>query len=187
MHQEFAATLDQCYAEIHAIQDDTRKHGFVQRPKWPMIVLRTPKGWTGPKIVDGIPIEGTFRAHQVPLSAVRENPEHLAMLEAWMKSYEPEMVFDREGRLAAELAELVPEGNRRMGANPHANGGRLLTALDLPNFADYALAVPGPGQVVAEAPRKLGEFFRDIIKFNPTNFCLFCPDETNSNRLNACF
>ena len=187
LHQEFAAALDQCYAGIRAIQDDTRKNGFVQRPRWPMIILRTPKGWTGPKIVDGIPIEGTFRSHQVPLSGVRENPEHLAMLETWMKSYEPESVFDREGRFAADLTELAPTGERRMGANPHANGGRLLRELTLPDFKDYALEVPGPGQVIAEAPRKLGEFFRDIIKFNPTNFRLFCPDETNSNRLNAVF
>ncbi|MDQ3012979.1 MAG: phosphoketolase family protein, partial [Acidobacteriota bacterium] len=187
LHQEFAATLDQCYAEIRAIQDEARKHGFARRPKWPMIILRTPKGWTGPKEVDGIPIEGTFRAHQVPLSSVRENPEHLAMLETWLKSYEPSGVFDDAGRLVADLAELVPKGSRRMGANPHVNGGRMLTALNLPDFANYALEVPGPGQVTAEAPRKLGEFFRDIIKLNPANFRLFCPDETNSNRLNAVF
>lgn len=187
LHQAFAATLDQCYAEIRAIQNDARAHGFVQRPKWPMIILRTPKGWTGPKVVDGIPIEGTFRSHQVPLSGVRENPEHLAMLEAWLKSYEPENVFDRDGHLAADLAELIPTGDRRMGANPHANGGRLLRELTLPDFNDYTLEIPAPGQVIAEAPRKLGEFLRDIIKFNPTNFRLFCPDETNSNRLNAVF
>ncbi|MEK7833875.1 MAG: phosphoketolase family protein, partial [Acidobacteriota bacterium] len=187
LHQEFAAALDQCYAAIRAIQDDARQHGFQQRPMWPMIVLRTPKGWTGPKIVDGIPIEGTFRSHQVPLSGVRENAEHLAQLETWMSSYEPENVFDRVGHLAADLAELIPTGNRRMGANPHANGGRLLRELTLPDFKEYALEVPAPGQVFAEAPRKLGEFLRDIIKFNPTNFRLFCPDETNSNRLNAVF
>ncbi|MFN0121174.1 MAG: phosphoketolase [Blastocatellia bacterium] len=187
LHQEFAAALDRCYATIRAIQDDAGQHGFQQRPPWPMIVLRTPKGWTGPKIVDGIPIEGTFRSHQVPLSGVRENPEHLALLETWMRSYEPESVFDREGHLAADLAELNPQGDRRMGANPHANGGRLLRELILPDFKDYALEIPGPGQAIAEAPRKLGEFLRDIIKFNPTNFRLFCPDETNSNRLNAVF
>jgi xylulose-5-phosphate/fructose-6-phosphate phosphoketolase len=152
-----------------------------------MIVLRTPKGWTGPKEVDGLPIEGTFRAHQVPLATVRENPEHLRMLETWMKSYKPEDLFDGQGRLVPELAALVPAGNLRMGANPHVNGGRVLTALDLPDFTDYALAVPGPGQVVAEAPRKLGEFFRDVIKLNPNNFRIFCPDEANSNRLNAVF
>jgi xylulose-5-phosphate/fructose-6-phosphate phosphoketolase len=187
LHQEFAATLDQCYAEIRAIQDEARKNGFTRRPRWPMIVLRTPKGWTGPKEVDGIPIEGTFRSHQVPLASVRENPDHLRILEAWMKSYEPAGAFDDAGRLVADLAELVPEGRRRMGANPHVNGGRMLAPLSLPDVTDYALEVPGPGQVIAEAPRKLGEFFRDIIKFNPANFRLFCPDETNSNRLNAVF
>jgi xylulose-5-phosphate/fructose-6-phosphate phosphoketolase len=187
LHQEFAAALDQCYAEIRAIQDDARERGFARRPRWPMIILRTPKGWTGPKELDGIPIEGTFRAHQVPLASVRENPEHLQMLEAWMKSYEPAGAFDDTGRLVADLAELVPEGSRRMGANRHVNGGRMLAALSLPDFNNYALEVPGSGQVIAEAPRKLGEFFRDIIKLNPTNFRLFCPDETNSNRLNAVF
>ena len=152
-----------------------------------MIILRTPKGWTGPKEVDGVPIEGTFRAHQVPLANVRENPEHLKLLEAWMKSYQPDKLFDPEGRLVSELASLAPSGEHRMGANPHVNGGRLLTALDLPDFTNYALDVPGPGQVLAEAPRKLGEFLRDIIKTNPRNFRFFCPDETNSNRLNAVF
>ncbi len=187
LHQAFAAALDQCYAAIRAIQNEARVNGFVRRPSWPMIVLRTPKGWTGPKVVDGIPIEGTFRSHQVPLSGVRENAEHLALLETWMSSYEPENVFDREGHLAADLAGLNPKADRRMGANPHANGGRLLRELTLPDFNDYALEIPAPGQVFAEAPRKLGEFLRDIIIFNPTNFRLFCPDETNSNRLNAVF
>jgi xylulose-5-phosphate/fructose-6-phosphate phosphoketolase len=134
-----------------------------------------------------VPIEGTFRAHQVPLSTVRENPEHLKMLEAWMRKYRPEELFDKGGRLVAELAALAPRGSRRMGANPHVNGGRLLKALDLPDFAQYALSIPGPGQVVAEAPRKLGEYLRDVIKLNPTNFRFFCPDETDSNRLNAVF
>jgi xylulose-5-phosphate/fructose-6-phosphate phosphoketolase len=150
-----------------------------------MIVLRTPKGWTCPKEVDGIPIEGTFRAHQVPLATVRENPEHLKILEAWMRSYKPQELFDKNGKFITELAELAPAGNRRMGGNPHVNGGRLLTALDLPEFTNYALEIPGPGQVVAEAPRKLGDFFRDLFKLNPTNFRMFCPDETNSNRLNS--
>ena len=135
--------------------------------------------------MDGIPIEGTFRAHQVPLATVRENPEHLKILEAWMKSYKPQELFDESGKFIDELAELAPKGNRRMGGNPHVNGGRLLTELDLPDFTDYALEIPGPGQVVAEAPRKLGDFFRDIFKLNPTNFRMFCPDETNSNRLNS--
>jgi xylulose-5-phosphate/fructose-6-phosphate phosphoketolase len=187
MHQLLAVMLDNCYAEIRAIQEGARKSGFKKRPSWPMIILRTPKGWTGPKEVDGVPIEGTFRAHQVPLAAVRENPDHLKMLESWMKSYRPDELFDGDGRLVAELAELAPKGNRRMGANPHIHGGWLPAPLELPDFADYALVLPGPGQAVAEAPRKLGEFLRDIIKLNPTSFRLFCPDETNSNRLNAVF
>jgi xylulose-5-phosphate/fructose-6-phosphate phosphoketolase len=187
MHQWFAATLDRCYDEIRAIQDDARTHGFRQRPLWPMIILRSPKGWTGPKVVDGEPVEGTFRAHQVPLSGVRSNPEHLKMLEAWMRSYHPEEQFGRTGRLVPELRALAPEGDRRLSANPSVNGGRVLVALDLPEFARYALEIPGPGEVTAEAPRPLGEYFRDIFRRNPTNFRLFCPDETNSNRLNAVF
>ena len=152
-----------------------------------MIILRTPKGWTCPKEVDGLPIEGTFRAHQVPLSNVCEDPSHLKLLEKWMRQYQPEKLFDQNGRLIPELAALAPDGNKRMGASPHVNGGRVLKALDLPDFARYALEVPGPGEVVAEAPRKLGEYLRDIIKQNPANFRLFCPDETNSNRLNSVF
>ena len=175
VHQQFAGTLDECYADIREIQQKARLHGLVQRPVWPMIILRTPKGWTGPKEVDGIPVEGTFRAHQVPLANVRENPEHLKLLEAWMKSYQPEKLFDREGRFISELAELAPSGGRRMGANPHVNGGRVLIALDLPDFRDYALEVPGPGEVLAEAPRKLGEFLRDVIKLNPKNFRFVFP------------
>jgi xylulose-5-phosphate/fructose-6-phosphate phosphoketolase len=192
VHQLLAAALDRCYADIRAIQNAARSK-FVQNPgnpdlpSWPMIVLRTPKGWSCPKEVDGVPIEGTFRAHQVPLANVCENQDHLKLLEAWMQKYEPSELFDQDGRLIAELAALAPEGERRMGASPHLNGGRLLEALDLPDFAQYALSVPGPGAVVAEAPRKLGEYFRDVIKLNPTNFRLFCPDETNSNRLNAVF
>jgi len=192
VHQLFAGALDRCYARIREIQKDSRTK---DRPtttdstlqSWPMIILRTPKGWTCPKEVDGIPIEGTFRAHQVPLSTVCENPEHLKMLEAWMRKYRPDELFDKEGRLIVELAALAPDGNLRMGASPHVNGGRLLKALDLPDFANYALSIPGPGQVVAEAPRKLGEYLRDVIKLNPANFRAFCPDETNSNRLNAVF
>jgi xylulose-5-phosphate/fructose-6-phosphate phosphoketolase len=186
-HQEFAAALDQSYAGIRAIQEDARKNGLRGTPKWPMIVLRTPKGWTGPKEIDGVPIEGTFRAHQVPLANVRTNGEHLRMLEAWMKSYEPEKLFTLDGHLVPELAELAPSGDRRMGANPHVNGGRLLKALVLPDFTNYALEVPAPGRVVAEAPRKLGEFLRDTLRQNPDNFRVFCPDEVNSNRLNAVF
>jgi xylulose-5-phosphate/fructose-6-phosphate phosphoketolase len=187
MHQLFASALDGSYHEIRLIQDEARRNGFRGRPTWPMIVLRTPKGWTGPKEVDGVPIEGTFRAHQVPLATVRENPEHLERLEAWLRSYRPDELFDTDGRLVPELASLAPEGHWRMGAAPYANGGRLLAPLELPDFRAYALAVPGPGQVTAEAPRELGEFFRDIIRGNTTNFRLFCPDETNSNRLNAVF
>ena len=187
VHQSFAQALDECYEEIVEIQRRARKDGVTQRPSWPMIILRTPKGWTGPKEVDGVPIEGTFRAHQVPLASVRENPEHLKLLEAWMKSYQPEKLFDQEGRLVSELQSLVPSGQHRLGANPHVNGGRLLDTLDLPDFTNYAIEVPGPGEIVAEAPRKLGEFLRDIIKLNSRNFRLLCPDETNSNRLNAVF
>jgi xylulose-5-phosphate/fructose-6-phosphate phosphoketolase len=187
VHQLLAAALDACYAEIRDIQNTARKHGFTRQPVWPMIVLRTPKGWTCPKEVDGIPIEGTFRAHQVPLATVRENPEHLRILETWMRSYEPERLFDAAGKLIAELAALAPRGNRRMGGNPHVNGGRVLTALELPDFANYALDIPGPGEVVAEAPRKLGDFLRDVFRLNATNFRFFCPDETDSNRLGSVF
>jgi xylulose-5-phosphate/fructose-6-phosphate phosphoketolase len=192
VHQLFAGALDRCYARIREIQKDSRTkdrqpNSDFARESWPMIILRTPKGWTCPKEVDGIPIEGTFRAHQVPLSTVCENPEHLKMLEAWMRKYRPDELFDKEGGLIAELAALAPDRNLRMGASPHVNGGRLLKALDLPDFANYALSIPGPGQVVAEAPRKLGEYLRDVIKLNPANFRVFCPDETNSNRLNAVF
>jgi xylulose-5-phosphate/fructose-6-phosphate phosphoketolase len=194
MHQQFATVLDACYEEIGAIQtgsrkkDATRENGQPASPPcWPMIVLRSPKGWTGPKEIAGIPIEGTFRAHQVPLATVRENPHHLQLLESWMKSYQPETLFDANGKFISELQDLAPRNSQRMGAVPAANGGRVLNALSLPDFANYALEVPAPGSVIAEAPRKLGEFFRDVIKFNPDNFRIFCPDETNSNRLNAVF
>jgi len=187
MHQLFAAALDRCYDAILAIQHEARTNGLGGRPVWPMIVLRTPKGWTGPKALHGVPIEGTFRAHQVPLEDVRSDPEQLSMLEAWMRSYKPEKLFDDDGRLAEELGSLAPAGDRRMGANPSVNGGRVLTTLDLPNYDDYALDVSAPGTVSAEAPHKLGEFLRDVIVRNPSNFRLFCPDETNSNRLNAVF
>jgi xylulose-5-phosphate/fructose-6-phosphate phosphoketolase len=187
VHQAFAETLDGCYAEILEIQRKARQEGATQRPVWPMIILRTPKGWTGPKELDGVPIEGTFRAHQVPLANVKKNPEHRELLQAWMKSYQPDKLFDHDGHLVSELASLAPTGERRMGANPNVNGGTLLSALDLPDFTSYALDVSGPGQVVAEAPRKLGEFLRDIIKTNSRNFRFLCPDETNSNRLNAVF
>ncbi len=192
VHQLFADALDRCYEAIRAIQKAARaktSHAKNDRAHqaWPMIVLRTPKGWTCPKELDGVPIEGTFRAHQVPLSTVLENPDHLKMLEAWMRQYHPEQLFDGEGKFQPELSALAPEGNRRMGANPHVNGGRLLKSLDLPDFAQYALAIPAAGAVIAEAPRKLGEYLRDVMKLNPANFRMFCPDETNSNRLNAAF
>ena len=187
VHQLLAQAMDDCYAEIRSIQQEARKGGFRKQPVWPMIILRTPKGWTCPKEVDGIPIEGTFRAHQVPLATVRENPEHLKVLEAWMRSYKPQELFDTNGKFIEELAVLAPRGNRRMGGSPHVNGGRSLITLALPDFAEYALEIPGPGKVLAEAPRKLGEFFRDIFRMNLTNFRMFCPDETNSNRLNSIF
>jgi xylulose-5-phosphate/fructose-6-phosphate phosphoketolase len=187
VHQRLAAALDAAYAEIRTIQDAARTGGAAEKPVWPMIVLRTSKGWTCPKEVDGIPIEGTFRAHQVPIASVKENPAHLKILETWMRGYRPETLFDANGALIPELADLAPQGNLRMGGSPHVNGGRVLVALDLPDFTDYGLDIPGPGQVVAEAPHKLGEFFRDIFKRNPTNFRMFSPDETDSNRLNAVF
>jgi xylulose-5-phosphate/fructose-6-phosphate phosphoketolase len=154
-----------------------------------MIVLRTPKGWTGPKIVDGIPIEGTFRAHQVPLANVTTNPEHLAILEAWMQSYRPAELFDDRGRLVPELAALAPAGERRMGANPHANGGKVLVPLELPDFTTYAVPVHAPATQQLESTRSLGAMLRDIFSLNAAqrNFRLFCPDETNSNRLGAVY
>lgn len=189
MHQQFAATLEACYAGIRAIQQEARRAGFRERPRWPAIVLRSPKGWTGPKEVDGVPVEGTFRAHQVPLHDVRSRPEQLRMLEAWMRSYKPDELFDGNGRLVAELAALAPEGSRRMSANPHANGGLLLADLELPDFRQYALAVPRPGGELRESTRQLGQMLRDVFVNNagPANFRLFCPDETNSNRLNSVF
>ena len=188
-HQLMAATVDSALAEIKAIQRDARASGFRQRPMWPMIVLRTPKGWTGPKIVDGLAVEGSYRAHQVPVAEPRTNPEHLKILEEWMKSYHAEELFDQDGKLIPELAELAPSGNRRMGANPHANGGLLLKDLVAPDFRDYAVAVSKPGQVVAEATRILGRFLRDVMKLNADarNFRVFGPDETASNRLDALY
>ena len=187
VHREFAVALDESRAAIAAIKDEVRAGRASARPRWPAIVLRTPKGWTGPKEVDGVPVEGTFRAHQVPLKGVRENPAHLAMLEQWMRSYGPQERFDQEGRLVSELASLAPEGNRRMGASPHANGGRHLVALDLPDPSRYALEVRRPGSEHAESTRCLGELLRDVYSANPSSFRLFCPDETDSNRLGAVF
>ncbi len=189
VHRQMAETLDRVYADIRAIQRAARTRGLAEPPTWPMIVLRTPKGWTGPKEVDGLPVEGTFRAHQVPLPGVRENAEHLRMLETWLRSYRPEELFDAEGRLIPELAALAPKGKRRMGANPHANGGKLLVDLDLPDYTDYRLEVPAPGTVRGEATRQVGAYLRDVFKKNEAqqNFRLFCPDETASNRLGAVF
>ncbi len=189
VHQAFAATLDACYEEIRNIQQEARENGVLARPRWPTIVLRTPKGWTGPAEVNGMPITGTFRSHQVPLSGVRGDPDQLARLEEWMRSYRPEELFDEEGRLLPELAALAPEGERRMGANPHANGGRVLKDLEVPDFRDYAVEVPAPATVRHESTRKLGELLRDTFTRNAAqrNFRLFCPDETNSNRLGAVF
>ncbi|RUR76180.1 phosphoketolase [Chlorogloeopsis fritschii PCC 9212] len=187
MHQDMAATLEECVNEIRKIQQEARSSGVVRRPRWPMIVLRSPKGWTGPKEVDGHKVEGFWRAHQVPMGAMHSNPEHLRLLEEWMKSYKPEELFDENGTFIGELKELAPTGNRRMSANPVANGGFLRKQLLLPNFRDYAVAVSEPGKVEAENTRPLGNFLRDIMRKNPTNFRIFGPDETASNRLNAVY
>jgi xylulose-5-phosphate/fructose-6-phosphate phosphoketolase len=187
MHQKMAATLDAVVAEIQAIQVDARSGRATGRPRWPMIVLVTPKGWTGPKEVDGKKTEGTWRSHQVPIPDVAGNPAHLRALEEWMRSYDPDALFDSAGKLRPELAELAPLGSRRMGATPYANGGKLLKDLRLPDFRDYAVEVGRPGRDQAEATRVLGEYLRDVIRANPKNFLLFGPDETASNRLNAVF
>ncbi len=185
MHKAFAETLDTCYAKIRSYQDEARKHGFKTRPKWPAIILRTPKGWTGPKEIDGVPIEGTFRSHQVPVEDVRTNLSHLKILEDWMHSYKPEELFDEQGRLIPAIAATAPKGERRMGANPHANGGKLLVDLDLPDFTDYAIEVKKPATEYRESTRQLGKMMRDIFKLNAQqrNFRYLSPDETNSNRL----
>ena len=185
MHQLMAATLDEVSEEIAEIQRRAREDGDEERPRWPMIVLRTPKGWTGPKMVDGVPVEGTFRAHQVPLAEVRTNPTHLAQLEEWMLSYRPEELFEEGGALRAELAALAPVGERRMGANPHANGGLLLRELELRDFRRYGVPVRAPGTTFAEATRVLGGFLRDVMLDNADNFRVMGPDETVSNRLGA--
>ena len=189
VHQLMASTLDTIVAEIKDIQTTARTKGFKRRPAWPMTILRTPKGWTGPKVVDGLPVEGTFRAHQVPLSELVTKPKHLKMLEQWMKSYRPAELFDKNGKLFPDLAELAPKGDRRLGANPHANGGILLRDLKMPDFRDYAVAVQKPGTVVAEATRIMGAFIRDVMKLNwdSRNFRVVGPDETASNRLTHLF
>jgi len=189
MHRLMAETLDSIVAEIKSIQQNARTNGVTKRPQWPMIILRTPKGWTGPKEVDGKKTEGFWRSHQVPLAEMAANPRHVKLLEEWMKSYKPDELFDETGKLLSELQELAPEGVRRMGANPHTNGGLLLKDLKMPNFQDYAVNVPEPGQVVGEATRVMGRFLRDVMKFNLStrNFRVFGPDETASNRLGALF
>jgi xylulose-5-phosphate/fructose-6-phosphate phosphoketolase len=187
VHRQLAATMDAVIGQIRSIQRGAREEGDRARPAWPVIVLRTPKGWTGPKEVDGRPVEGTWRAHQVPLDAARTNPEHLAQLETWMRSYHPEELFDADGAPVPEITALAPVGLRRMSANLHANGGALLRELRLPDFRDYAVPVPAPGAGTSEATRVLGAFLRDVITANPSNFRLFGPDETESNRLSAVF
>ena len=189
MHQQMAAALDWAVREIDRIQQSARTTGDTTRPRWPMIVFRSPKGWTGPKEVDGLRVEGTFRAHQVPISIGEDHPEHLKLLENWLKSYHPEELFDRNGTLIPELQALAPKGDRRMGANPHANGGLLLRDLRIPDFREYAVDVPAPGEVKGEDMTELGKFVRDILKLNAEarNFRVFGPDETMSNRLGAVF
>jgi len=189
MHASMAQTFDAVFDEIAAIQAEARSKGFRARPRWPMIVLRTPKGWTGPKEVDGVPVEGTWRSHQVPLAGLRESPSHLRALEDWMRSYRPEELFDGDGRPIDSIVGLAPRGQRRMGANPHANGGLLLQALRLPDFRSYAVDVPKPGSVMGEATRVLGYFLRDVMQRNldARNFRVFGPDETASNRLDALY
>ncbi len=186
MHQLMAATLDRIIAEIKKIQRKARTRGFKERPRWPMIILRTPKGWTGPKEVDGKPVENTFRAHQVPIGEM-DKPSHIKILEKWMKSYKPEELFTEAGTFIRELAELAPAGTLRMSSNPHANGGLLLCDLRMPDFRDYAVKVPKPGIVEEEATRVQGRFIRDVLKLNPRNFRIFGPDETASNRWTAVF
>ncbi len=189
MHQLMAAALDQALDEIREIQKQARERGHTELPRWPMIVLRSPKGWTGLKEVDGKDIEGTFRAHEIPMANVIENPQHLALLEAWLKSYRPEELFDKSGKLKTEYASLAPQGQRRMGTNPNANGGMLMRDLRLPDFRDYAVKVEYPGATDAADAYVLGSFLRDVIKVNADqrNFRIFGPDETASNRLTVVF
>lgn len=183
MHQAMAATLDRCIQEIKAAQKEARDSGVAKRPRWPMIILRSPKGWTGPKEVDGHIIEGNWRSHQVPLTGLAENPAHMKQLEDWLKSYKPEKLFDKEGKLRADLKELAPTGPRRMSANPSANGGMLHKSLVMPDFRKYEVGVECPGQIEVENTRPLGKFLRDIMKDNPKDFRVFGPDETSSNKL----
>jgi xylulose-5-phosphate/fructose-6-phosphate phosphoketolase len=186
MHQRMAATLDSVVHDIRALQRKARVRGFKERPRWPMIILRSPKGWTGPKVVDGKQTEGSFRSHQVPIAEMNR-PAHVKLLEKWLRSYRPHELFDPAGRLVPDLAAMAPTGDRRMSANPHANGGLLLRDLRLPDFRDYAVTVPQPGAVNAEATRVQGGFMRDVLRKNPDNFRIFSPDETTSNRWDAVF
>jgi len=187
MHQKMAATLDEAVGQIRAIQREARASGKAERPRWPMIVLRSPKGWTGPKAIKGHKAEGSWRSHQVPFSDVRENPESLKVLESWLRSYRPEELFESDGRLIGELRDLAPQGARRMSANPHANGGLLRKALKLPDFRQYAVKVPSAGAIRHENTRPLGEFLRDVMRDNMHTFRVFGPDETASNRLQAIY
>jgi xylulose-5-phosphate/fructose-6-phosphate phosphoketolase len=189
MHPRMAAALDDAFDAIRRIQQEARTDGFRERPRWPMIVLRSPKGWTGPKVVDGQPVEGTWRSHQVPMGEMAANPDHVRLLDTWMRSYRPEELFDEEGRPRPEIAALAPRGERRMSANPHTNGGAVLRGLLLPDFRGYAVAVPHPGARLAEATRVQGVFLRDVLAANAEarNFRVFSPDETSSNRWNAVF
>jgi xylulose-5-phosphate/fructose-6-phosphate phosphoketolase len=187
MHQAMAGTLEHCVLEIRRIQKEARESGEAVRPRWPLIVLRSPKGWTGPAEVDGHKVEGFWRSHQVPLGELHGNPAHLKQLEEWLQSYRPDELFDADGRLVPELKELAPKGRRRMSANPHANGGLVRKPLRMPDFRDYAVAVESPGRVRAENTRPLGQLLRDVMRLNPQNFRLFGPDETKSNRLDAVY
>jgi xylulose-5-phosphate/fructose-6-phosphate phosphoketolase len=187
MHQQMAVTLEECVLEIQRVQAEARSSGRAVRPRWPMIVLRSPKGWTGPREVEGHKVEGFWRSHQVPLSGMHTNPKHLKMLEEWMRSYRPQELFDDNGRLVPELRELAPRGTRRMGSNPHANGGLLRRPLRMPDFRQYGIEVEQPGRVLAENTRPLGQFLRDIMRSNMNTFRVFCPDETSSNRLDAIY
>src|SRR5665213_1768470 len=187
MHSKMAATLENCVNQIRSIQQEARRSGNAQRPRWPMIILRTPKGWTAPKELDGHRLEGSWRAHQIPIPDVAGNPEHLKLLEAWMRSYKPEELFDANGKLVPELKELAPVGDRRVSANPHANGGLLRIPLRIPDFRDHAVTIENPGTSEAEATYILGQFLRDVMRENMGNFRVFGPDETASNRLQAIY
>jgi xylulose-5-phosphate/fructose-6-phosphate phosphoketolase len=187
VHERFAAALDEALDEIEQIQRRAREGEDAGRPRWPMIVLRTPKGWTGPREVDGVPVENSWRSHQVPMTDVRDDPAHLQVLEDWLRSYRPEELFDANGVPTPDLAALAPTGERRISANPHANGGLLLSDLVLPDFRDYAVDVEAPGRDTSEATRVLGAFLRDVMERNPQNFRIMGPDETASNRLGAVF